>query len=152
MDGYLDFRMHRVYHETVSGVDRLFFPEINHDDFIIDLSNPCKLLLEELLLFKVQVHALLYIRQFKDFLYGMVDAVIDQLHHQIVIRDTESAETSQAGARIHQEIQQHPVSRIQNFVLCKIRTVSLIDSFHDLFGHPREDLFTTIVIVYDSCR
>ena len=152
MDGYLDFRMHRVYHETVSGVDRLFFPEINHDDFIIDLSNPCQLLLEELLLFKVQVHALLYIRQFKNFFYTVVDAVIDQFHHQIVIRDTESTETPQSGARIHQEIQQHPVSRIQNLLLCKVRTVSLIDSFHDLFGYSGEDLFTAIIIVNHSCR
>ena len=40
-------------------------------------------------------------------MYRQVPALLDKLHHQIVIRDTEGAKAAQSRAGIHQEIEQH---------------------------------------------
>ena len=41
----------------------------------------------------------------------MVAAVSDEIHHQGVVADAELAEAPQAGARIHQVVEEHPALR-----------------------------------------
>src|SRR5450631_2269895 len=82
----------------------------------------------------------------------MVAALLDELHHEVVVRDPELAKTAEPGPRIHQETEQHPALRIQNLVTRKLRRIGLIDRGHQFWAHAREAVGTSVVIINNpSC-
>ena len=68
----------------------------------------------------VQRDALGDVRGLEDLLDRHLQAVVDQLHHQLIVGDAELAEAPQAGARVHQVAEQDPALRVEDV---------LIDSF-----------------------
>jgi hypothetical protein len=56
-----------------------------------------------------------HVGQLQDVVDAVVAAVLDQVHHQLVVADAEFAEAPQAGARVHQVVQQHPVGAAPEF-------------------------------------
>ena len=56
-------------------------------------------------------------------------------------------EAPEPRAGIHQEIKENPVRGIEDFFLCEICAVALVDRPHDLFGDPLEDLGASVIVV-----
>ena len=56
----------------------------------------------------VEIHPFPHVRQLRDLVDAVVLAGLDQLHHQLVVRDPEVAEAPEPGVTVHQEVEQHP--------------------------------------------
>ena len=74
----------------------------------MDNDDITELLLEQFLLLEIKVNSLFDVRQFKNLVYTVVYAVIDKLHHEIIIGDPEIVETSETCSGVHKEIHQDP--------------------------------------------
>ena len=65
---------------------------------------------------EVELDALGDVGRGEDLLDAHRRAGVDQLHHQLVVRDAEVAEAAEAGARVHQEVEQHPAGGVEDLV------------------------------------
>ena len=86
----------------------------------------------------------------EDLLDRHVEAVVDQLHHQLIVGDPEVAEAPEARARIHQEAQQDPALGVEDVLLGELRGVGAIDRLHHLVADAREALGSAEVVVDDA--
>jgi hypothetical protein len=62
----------------------------------------------------VERDALRDVRGGKDLLDRQLQTAIDELQHELVVRDAELAEPAETGARIHQEAQENPAPRVED--------------------------------------
>jgi len=99
----------------------------------------------------VEVHALGNVRGGQDLLDGHGRAGVDQLHHQLVVGDAELAEAAEAGARVHQEVEQHPALRVEHLVERELRSVALVHRVHQLLD-VREALLPAEMLEHHSGR
>jgi hypothetical protein len=95
----------------------------------------------------VKVRALLDVGQREDLVDRVVAAVVDQLHHELVVRHAEILEAPEARARVHQVVQQHPAFRVEDLVERELRRVGLVDRVHQLGRNAREAARTAEVVV-----
>ena len=150
VDGDLRLGVQGVDHEAVAGVDDLLVAQIEHDDLVVDLRDALELRLEQLALLEVEVHALLDVGQLEDLVDAVVHAVADQLHHQLVVGNAEIAEAAEAGARVHQIVQQHPARGVQDLVEREVGAVALVDGGHELVADAGEGGLPAVVVVHDA--
>ena len=90
--------------------------------------------------------------QAEDVVDAMGAAVLDQLHHQLVVADAEVAEAAQPRARIHQVVQQHPALRRQDVVAAVLRGIGLVDRGHHAGVHHREASGAAVMVVHHTRR
>ena len=102
---------------------------------------------EQFLLFKIQVNTFFHVRKLKHFADFMIDAVGNQHHHEVIVGNSEIMESSQTGTRVHDEVHQNPVFRVQDFVFGKVGTVAFVNRGHDFFGHIAECFLAAVVII-----
>ncbi len=77
-------------------------------------------------------------------------ALVDELHHQLVVGDAELAEAPEPRSRVHQEVEEHPALRIEDLAQREVGGVGLVDGLHQLVGDGRERLFAAEVVVDDA--
>ena len=75
---------------------------------------------------------------------------VDELHHQLVVGDPEVAEAAEAGAAVHEEVEQRPALGAQDVVDVVRGGVGLVDRAHQLVGDVREALGAAEVVVDDA--
>jgi hypothetical protein len=102
--------------------------------------------------FKIEVDAFLDVGQGQDVVDAVVAAVGDQIHHQLVVADAELAEAAEAGARIHQVVEQHPVLRIEDFVAAELRRVALVHRHHHVVERSWGSGLAAVVLVHHARR
>ncbi len=107
--------------------------------------------MEEILL-HVEVHALLHVGELEDLLDGVVAAVVDEVHHQLVVGDLEGAEPPEARARVHEEGEQHPALRVEHVLAGEARRVGLVDRLHHVEGHAGEGVPPAEMVVHHPGR
>ena len=151
MDRYLSFWIQRVDHKAVAGMDHFFIAQVKDNDLVINLRDPLQLSFEKVRLFKIKIDPLLHIRKFKDLINVMFQAIIDQLHHQSIIRNPEIMEASEAGPRIHQIVKKHPAFRVQDLIHGKIGTVTFVHRGHQIIRNARECFLPSIVVINHPC-
>ena len=150
--GDLGLGIEGVDHEAVARVDDLLVAQVQHDHLVVKHGDALELLHEHLGLLEVQVHALLDVRQGQDLVDVVLHAEADQLHHQVIVGDAELAEAAQAGAGIHQVVQQHPSLGMQYLIHGEIGAVALVHRLHQLVADVGEGFLAAIVVVDHPCR
>ena len=150
MDGDLRLGIEGVDHEAVAGVDDLLVSQIQHDHLVIDLGDAQQLRLERLGFFEIEVHALLDIRQLQDLVDIVVEAVVYELHHQLIVGDAEIVEAAEAGARVHQIVQQHPALGVQDLIQGEIGAVALVHGRHQIIGDAGEGFFSAVIVIHHA--
>ena len=95
----------------------------------------------------VEIHPFLHVRQLQDLVDAVVLAGLDQLHHQLVVRDPEVAEAPEPGAAVHQEVEQHPAVGGQHLLQGVLGRVGLVDGPHQVRRDAREPLRPAVVVV-----
>ena len=85
MDRYFYLRMHRIYHESISGIDGLLVPKIYNSHLVIYLHKPFKLLLEKVLLLEIHIDAFLHVGKLEHLVNIVIHAVINELHHKVIV-------------------------------------------------------------------
>ena len=126
--------------EAVAGVDHLFVAKIDERELAVDRGAAANLLGEPLAVGHVEVDALLHVGKRQHLLDRVFAALLDELHHQVVVRNPEVAEPAKAGPGVHQEIEQHPALRIEDLVAGELRRIGLINRRHE-FGGDRGKVF-----------
>ena len=137
----------RVDHEAVPGVDDLLFPQVDDHDTAADAAAAPELVDERRRLLVVELHPFPHVRQLQDLVDAVVLAGLDQLHHQLVVRDPEVAEAPQPGAAVHQEVEQHPAGGREHLLQRVLGRVGLVDGPHQLRRDLREPLRPAVVVV-----
>jgi hypothetical protein len=66
---------------------------------------------------------------------------------QVVVGDPEVAEAAQAGAAVHQEVEQHSTFGGQDFLERVLGRVGLVDGPHEVRGDAWEPLGAAVVVV-----
>ena len=132
MDGNIRFRIHRIDHEPVSRPDLLFFSEVKNNQVLVDGGTTFDLLLEFFLVFEEKVGSFLDIGDIKDLADGHRFTGSDEIHHELVVGNPEIAESSQAGAWVHDEVQKAPVVGVENLMNAESGCISLVHCFQDL--------------------
>ena len=150
VDGDVRLGIQRIDHEAVGRMDDLLVAQVEHDEVALDLRAAADLLDGALAVLVVERDALGDVGGLQDLLDGHPRAVVDQLHHQLVVRDPELAEAPEAGAGVHQERHEDPAARIEDLGLGEARRVSLVDRGHHRFGDRREALGAAVVVVDDA--
>ena len=140
----------RVDHEAVGRVDDLLLAEVEHHEVLVHLGAALDLLDGLVLVGAVQLHALLHVGRLEDLVDRESHALVDQLHHELVVRDAEVAEAAEARARVHQEAEQDPAVRGEDLVGRELSGVGLVDRVHHLLRHVREALRAAEVVVHDA--
>jgi hypothetical protein len=110
----------RIDHEAIDGEDGLLAAQVEHGEVLVHLAAAPDLLLGLFGVLEVEVDALLDVGQGQDVVDAVAAAVGDQIHHQLVVADAELAEAAEAGARIHQVVEQHPVLGVEDFLAREI--------------------------------
>ena len=100
----------------------------------------------------IEVDALPNVRERQYFGDRKIAALLDELHHQIVIRDAEIMESAKPGARVHQDVEQHPTLRIEDFLTREVCRICFVDGCHEVEADPGEARGASIVIVDDARR
>ena len=103
-------------------------------------------------LFEIEIHPFLDVRHLQDLFDRMIHAVVDQLHHQVIVGNPEIAEPAQSRPGIHQIVQQHPTGGVQDFIHGEVGAVALVHRFHQLVADAREGFFAAVVVVYHAGR
>ena len=99
---------------------------------------------------KVEIDALLDVGQSQDVVDSVVAAVGNQIHHQLVVADAELAEAAEAGARIHQVVEQHPALWVEDFIARELRRVGLVHGDHHVGEGGGEAVFTAEVLEHHA--
>ena len=123
--------------------------EVEHHEVAVHGRAALDLLDGEVGVLEVQVDALGDVRRGEDVLDARRRAGVDQLHHQLVVRDPEVAEAAEAGARVHQEVEQHPAGRMQDLAERELGGVALVDRVHQLLD-AREAAGAAEVLVHHA--
>jgi hypothetical protein len=116
VDGDIALWKQRINHEAVGGKNGLFVAQVQHHQVLVDRGTPLHLRACLDGMVEIEIDAFDDVRQFQNIRNAVVAAVLDQVHHQLVVADAELAEAPQAGARIHQVVQQHPILGIEDFL------------------------------------
>ena len=98
----------RVNYEPVAGVDGFLLAQVQNNQVLMDGGATLDLFGELFLLLEIEVHPFFDVGQFEDLVDVMIVAALDQFHHQFVIGNAEAPEPAQAGAGVHEKIQQRP--------------------------------------------
>jgi hypothetical protein len=144
-------REQRVDHEAVAGVDRALAAQVDHDEVAADGRDPVQLLDEALGLLGVELDALA--TSGSDRISSTDERVhdlVDERHHELVVRDAEVAEAAEARAAVHEEVEQRPALRAQHVVDVVRGRVGLVDGAHELGGDVGEALGAAEVVVDDA--
>ena len=81
---------------------------------------------------------LLDVRQRQDLFDAQREAGIDEVHHELVVRDRELPKAPEPGARIHEVVEEDPALRIEHLVAREPSGVGLVDLGHHLGLDARE--------------
>ena len=152
MDGDVGRGEQRVNHEAVDRPDGFFSAQVQHHQVAVLGGAAQDLLFGAGGVVKVERDALLHIGQGQDLRDGVVAAVFDEVHHQLVVADAEFAKAPQAGARVHQVVQQHPALGVEDVFARILGRVGLIDGGHHLVGDARKTRLATVVVVHHARR
>ena len=109
MNGYVALRVQRINHEAVGGKNSFFIAQVQHHQIAVDGAAAFNLLTGTRGVVTVQLHALYHIGQAQNVFNAVGAAVVNKIHHQLVVADAKLPKAPQAGTRVHQVIQQHPV-------------------------------------------
>ena len=152
MNGNIGVGEQGVNHETVDRENRLFVAQVQQRQVAMQRGAALDLLLGLGGVVEVQRDALHHVGQGQHFLYGVVAHVFDQVHHQLVVADPELAKAPEAGARVHQVVEQHPALGVQNFVTRKLGRVALVDRDHHVVERVRKAAATAVTLVHHPRR
>ena len=141
--------MQRVDQEAVGGVDDLLVAKVEHDDAVVHGRAAPDLLHGVGGVLAIELDPLGDVRGGEDLLDRQLQAAVDQLHHQLVVRDAELAEAAEPGARIHQEAQQDPALGVQDVVDRELGGVGAVDRLHHLDADAREPRRPAEMVVDD---
>jgi len=136
--------------EPVPGVDGILLAQVRHDQGFVLHGASHELFLELLLVREVEVDTLHDVGQFEDLVDGVLGTRIDELEHELVVGDPEIAKPTQAGAGIHQEVEQHPPPRTQDIVFGELGGVGLVHGLEQLFRGVGERLGPTVIFVHGA--
>lgn len=146
VDGNIALGVKRVDHKAVGGVDSLFIAQVEHHQIAVYPGAAMDQLLGFFLVIVVSLDAFAHIVQGQNLINRVLLAVVDQLHHQLIVGDPEFTETPYFSPRIDDEIQQHPALRVKNLVLVKLTRVALIDGCHHVFPTGRKGIEPFVIV------
>ncbi len=140
-----------VDREAVGGVDDLLLAQIEHDEVAVHRRAAPDLLLGTCRVLPVELHALAHVRRLEDLVHRHPHAVVDELHHQLVVGDAEVAEAPEARARVHEEAHEDPALGVEDVVGAEGRRVRLVHRGHHLRADVGEALGAAEVVVDHAC-
>ena len=85
---------------------------------------------EFIVMLAIEIDPLPNVGKVQNLIDGVLPAVIDELHHQLVVGNAEFAEPAESGTRVHQERKQHPSLRIEDVFAVEFGRVRLVDLRH----------------------
>src|SRR6056297_1340121 len=96
LDGHVGFREEGIFYETVSRVDRLFAAKIDNQNVVVKAAGLLHLGTELVLVLKIELHPFGNIRERENIVDIVVRTVFDQIHHQLIVADTEIPKPSES--------------------------------------------------------
>ena len=152
MHGNVALREKRVNHETVGAPDDILIAQIQHHQFAVHRGTAFDLLRGLGLLLKIELRPFLHVRQLQDILNEIGAAMLDKLHHQVVVADPELAEAPQAGARVHDIVEQGPALRRKDVLPGIPGGVGLVHGAHHFLRDAHKALPPAEIFVDDPGR